>query len=164
MLSIPLTSSTVLGYLRYSRTHTQILQLNLDLTSKPNHRSQYHRQTPRIRATLRTASFAFSQHKPKAHTLPIVLRAPIAQFSLSSPVVRVGTQSSRLSLLHGTRNTSPHASEPHSTASMLRASGWVEGEVYGVDAVVSWKLNPKRFPRFIQVSRSLKKEAAGFSN
>jgi hypothetical protein len=48
--------------------------------------------------------------------------------------------------------------------SMLLASGWVEGEVYGVDAVVSWKLNPKRYPRFIQVSRSLKQEATGFSN
>ena len=43
-------------------------------------------------------------------------------------------------------------------------SGWVEEEVHAVDAVVSWKLNPKRFSRFIQVSRSSEEEAAGFSN
>ena len=57
-------------------------------------------------------------------------------------------------------------SEPHSMASMLRVILAVEGEVYGVDAVVSWKLNPKRFSRFITslAVPSLCVEAAGFSN
>lgn len=49
-----------------------------------------------------------------------------------------------------TRQIAP--SEPHSTVSMLRVILAVEGEVYGVDAVVSWKLNPKRFPSVLLTS------------